>query len=264
MFHRKINYRWIAGKKTVTSCVNIRIKNRSKSNETINNLHNWINISLIINFWLKLGSFQTLNHWISRIKKFNWPVTSRFFTRHKRKEFFFWSVVSSVKVSVRNLLCKNRTHPKISSGFHLWFGLLIANTVENRWLKNTKILRFDQRNLFHEACSTLHRRTRKLEIQSFTIESKLSRRRFASYFQHLFKVWHDITKRLLKVKVAQFFVANSISRLSTLGILGIMIGMYWKFDSRWVTRTKLTNPWRSPLRERVRNSGSQKTLKFKS
>ncbi len=28
MFHRKINYRWFAGKKTVTSCVNIRIKNR--------------------------------------------------------------------------------------------------------------------------------------------------------------------------------------------------------------------------------------------
>jgi hypothetical protein len=106
MFHRKINYRWTAGKKTVTSCVNIRIKIRSKSNETINNLQNWINISLIINFWLKLVSFQICKSLNFQNKKFNWPVMSRFFTRHKRKKNFFWSVVSSVKVSV-NPICTN-------------------------------------------------------------------------------------------------------------------------------------------------------------
>ncbi len=105
MFYRKKNYRWIAGEKTVTACVNIRLKNGSKSNKTINNLHNWINIALIINFWLKLGSFQTCKSLNFQNKKFNWPVTSRFFTRHKRKKIFFWSVVSSVKVSVKNLLC---------------------------------------------------------------------------------------------------------------------------------------------------------------
>ncbi len=62
-------------------------------------------------------------------------------------------------------------------------------TVENRSLNNTTILRFDQRNPFHVACSTLHRKTENLSFNdSWWIQN--CRRRSRPYFI----TWSNLTK----------------------------------------------------------------------
>jgi hypothetical protein len=55
--------------------------------------------------------------------------------------------------------CKFGSLPRHTVQHVSLFDLLIANTVENQSLNNTKILRFDQRNLFRGACLTFHRKT---------------------------------------------------------------------------------------------------------
>ncbi len=118
-----------------------------------------------------------------------------------------------IESSIRD--CKFALYSTVPSNMCLYLTYKLLNTIDNRWLNNAKILRFERKNLFQCTCSTLQRKTRNLRFNdswwilmcrwtfgpcfnswSNKLDTRKSNKTISNYVFKLFSTDFDIGMRL--------------------------------------------------------------------